>query len=64
MTPEQKNLVAAIDRLEDVLARYFADRDVPMDVRRAVTDLEVAMSEAGLSPLAVSGIEQRRPDPA
>jgi len=61
---EMDKLVAAIDELENVLARYFADKEVPMEVQRAVTELEVAMIEAGLSPLTVSGLAQRVPDPA
>lgn len=59
MTPEQDRLVAAIDQLEDVLARHFATRDLPMEIQQAVNGLEVAMIEAGLSPLAVSGLAQR-----
>jgi hypothetical protein len=59
MTPEQTKLVEAIDRLEDVLAAYFAKRDLPMEIQAAVGRLEEAMIEAGLSPLAVSGLPQR-----
>ena len=59
MTPEQTKLVDAIDRLEDALARYFAEREVPMEIQVAVGRLEEAMIDAGLSPLAVSGLTQR-----
>ena len=58
MTPEQ-TLVEAIDQLEDTLARYFAERDIPMEIQAAVGRLEEAMIDAGLSPLAVSGLTQR-----
>ena len=57
-----KKLVDAIDNLEDALARYFFDKDIPMDIQRAVSDLEVAMIEEGLSPLKISGLPQRMPD--
>jgi hypothetical protein len=63
MSPEQTKLVEAIDRLEDALGVYFADKDIPMEIQVAVTRLEEAMIEAGLSPLAVSGLAQRMPDP-
>jgi len=45
-------LVAAIDKLESTLAAYFAEKDVPMEIRQAVDGLEQAMFDAGLSPLA------------
>jgi alkylhydroperoxidase family enzyme len=45
-------LVEAINALEDGLARYFADRDIPMEIRQAVDGVEIALAEAGLSPLA------------
>lgn len=64
MTPEQKKLVEAIDRLEDALAAYFANREIPMEIQTAVSRLEEAMIAAGLSPLTVSGLPQRMPDPA
>jgi len=54
MTPEQTKLVEAINRLEDTLAAYFADKDVPFEIRTAVDGLEIAMSAAGLSPLTLS----------
>lgn len=55
-------LVKAIDELEDALAIYFANRDIPMEIQQAVTNLEVAMIEAGMSPLQISGLPQRIPD--
>lgn len=64
MDTESQKLVAAIDQLEDALAHYFRDKDVPMEIRRAVSALEEAMIAAGLSPLVVSGLAQRTPDPA
>ena len=54
MTPEQTKLVEAINRLEDVLAAYFADKDVPHEIQSAVNGLEEAMIESGLSPLTLS----------
>jgi hypothetical protein len=46
-----KNLLEAIDRLEDAIATHFAGRDVPVEIQTAVSNLEEAMIEAGLSPL-------------
>jgi hypothetical protein len=60
LTPEQKKLVEAIDHLEDMLAAFFVERDIPMSIQVAVNRLEEAMSEAGLSPLTISDLTQRR----
>jgi hypothetical protein len=51
VTPEQTKLVEAIDRLENALAAYFAERELPIEIQVAVGRLEEAMIEAGLSPL-------------
>jgi len=42
-----KKIVEAIDNLEDVLARYFADKDVPLEIRQAVDRLEIALAQEG-----------------
>jgi hypothetical protein len=45
---DTRKLVESIDRLEDALASYFTQREIPMEIQKAVADVEIAMSEAGL----------------
>jgi hypothetical protein len=37
---EETELIQAINHLEDVLAEYFAERDIPIEIREAVDSLE------------------------
>ena len=46
------SLVDAIDRLENALVSYFKDKDVPIEIQVAISELEEEMIDAGLSPLS------------
>ncbi len=47
----QAEALAAVDRIEDVLADYFANRDLPMVIREAVDAFEIARA-------AIAGSDQ------
>jgi hypothetical protein len=47
---ELEKTLRAVDGIEDALARYFADKDVPMDIRQAVDAFEIARAASGETP--------------
>lgn len=41
----QSRLIEAVDRLEDELAKYFIDKEIPLEIQSAIAGIEIIIQE-------------------